>query len=352
MKGRMRSSRAPRLLSLLLGALCIAAASASADTVDLMDLTRRTGSTLEWDPWSQMGLLRSRSATVAFRVGLPFAVIDYEQRLDIGPVTRQGASVRFTDDGAERIAALLDPPRPQGLEQRVTAIMIDPGHGGKDPGTVHEHRIDGRSVIVLEKDIVLDVSRRLFALLARRYPDKRVVLTRDDDTFVVLEERPEMANAALPDDPDVMLFISVHANAAPRPQASGFELWVLPKEQERNLLSSHTAAQGDRDTRPILNAMLEEAISRESVVLASQILDGLDARVGDRSKNRGVREESWAVVRHARMPAVLVELGFVTNATEARLLTQSAYLSQLARGIYDGISGFIAWYESSPGLAQ
>ena len=324
-------------------------------TVDLMDLRRQTGATLEWDPWSQMGLLSNRGITVAFRVGLPWAVVDYDQRLDIGPVTRASASVRFTDDGAERIAALLDPPRPEGV-QRVAAIMIDPGHGGKHPGAVREHQFDGRRVVMLEKDIVLDIGKRLYAMLTQEFPDKRVLMTRDEDVFVKLEDRPAMANEALdilPDDTDIMLFVSIHANtAAFRTQPSGFEVWVLPKPHKRDVLAAETASSDDGDTQPILNAMLDEQIGRETVVLANEILDGLDARVGDRSRNRGLREELWAVVRHARMPAVLVEVGFISNPTEARRLTQPAYLNDLTRGIYNGIRGFITWFESSPALAQ
>ncbi len=319
------------------------------DTVDLMDLRQRTESILEWDSWSQMGLLSRRGHTVAFRVGLPFVVVDYDQRMEIGPVIRQGGSIRFTEYGADRIIELLSPARAAGAVQRVAAIMIDPGHGGKDPGTIHRHRLNGQMVQVVEKEIVLDVSMRVYALLQERFPEIQVLFTRDDDTFVVLEDRPRMANAALPVEPDVMLLISIHANAAPRRQPYGFEVWVLPKEHKRDLLSSRTGEHGDNDTRPILNAMLDEQISRESVVLASRILDGLEGRVGAQTKNRGLFEESWAVVRHARMPAVLVELGFVTNPTEAQLLTQPGYLSLLAHGIYDGVNGFIEWFESSRG---
>ena len=317
-----------------------------------MDLRSQTGATLEWDPWSQKGLLLNRGTTVAFRVGLPWAVVDYEDRLDIGPVTRQGASIRFTDDGAERIAALLDPPRPEGLGPRVAAIMIDPGHGGKDPGTNHEHRFEGRRVRVLEKDIVLDIGKRLHAMLAEEYRDKRVLITRTEDIFIVLEERPGMANDFLPVEPDINVFVSIHANAGFTPTASGFEVWVLPKQHKRDVLSNDSVPNGNSDAQPIFNAMLDEQISRESVVLANEILDGLEAHVGDRSRNRGMWERDFAVVRHARMPAVLVEVGFVTNPTEARRMLQPEYLHDLARGIYDGVSGFIEWFESSPGLAQ
>ncbi len=335
---------------MLLAAGIACGAAVAWGQTDLMDLRRDTGATLEWDPWSQKGLLLRRGTTVAFRVGLPWAVIDYDQRLDIGPVTRQGASIRFTAAGAERIAATLNPPRPEG-SLRVAAIMLDPGHGGKDPGAVGRHRFGGRRVVVREKDIVLDVGRRLYAMLTKGFPDKRVLITRDEDFFVVLEERSVLANVELPDEPDVMLFISIHANAAFRAQASGFEVWVLPESHERNLLPADKVPSGDRDTQPIFNAMLEEQISRESVVLANEILGGLDVRIGTRSKNRGIRDESFAVLRHSRMPAVLVELGFVSNPTEARLMTQADYLNDLTQGIYDGVTGFIEWFESSPDAA-
>ncbi len=318
-----------------------------------MELRSRTGSTLEWDPWSQQGLLVNRGITVAFRVGLPWAVVDYEDRLDIGPVTRDGASIRFTDEGAELIAALLDPPRPAGLGPRVAAIMIDPGHGGKDPGANRTHQFGGRSFLVLEKDIALSIGQLLKGMLTEAFPDRRILMTRDEDVFITLEERPAMANAALPAFPDIMLFVSVHANSvAFRTEPTGFEVWVLPKEHERTVLSADTTPSRDSAAQPILNAMLDEQISRESVALAHEILDGLEARVGDQSPNRGLREEKWAVVRRARMPAVLVEVGYLSNPAEARRMLQPAYLNDLARGIYDGIRGFIEWFEESPELTQ
>ena len=351
MKRAMLRLRVPCVLALAAVLLGVAA-GAWCDT-DLMDLRRRTGSTLEWDPWSQQGLLVNRGTTVAFRVGLPWAVVDYEDRLDIGPVTRDGASIRFTEEGAELIAALLDPPRPEGMGPRVAAIMVDPGHGGKDPGAVRTHRFDGRSVLVMEKDIALNIGRLLYGMLTEAYPDRRILMTRDEDVFITLEERPAMANAALPDNPDIMLFVSVQANAvAFRTEPTGFEVWVLPKEHERTVLPVDRTPSRDRATQPILNAMLDEQISRESVVLANEILDGLDVHVGDRSPNRGLREESWAVVRNARMPAVLVEVGFLSNPTEARRMMQPAYLNDLARGIYDGIRGFIQWFEAAPDLTE
>ena len=354
MKRGMLCSRVACVLAL--AAVLLAAASGAWSDTDLMDLRSRTGSTLEWDPWSQRGLLVNRGTTVAFRVGLPWAVVDYEDRLDIGPVTRNGASIRFTDEGAELIAALLDPPPPERLGPQVAAIVIDPGHGGKDPGAVREHRFDGRRVVIHEKDIALAVGLRLSAMLAQELPYTRILMTRDEDVFVELEDRPAMANEALdalPEDGDIVLFVSVHANTvAFRTEPTGFEVWVLPKEHERTVLPSGSTPSGDSAAQPIFNAMLDEQINRESVVLANEILDGLEAHVGDRSPNRGLREEKWAVVRRARMPAVLVEVGYMSNPVEARRMLQPDYLNDLARGIYDGIRGFIEWFEAAPDLTE
>jgi N-acetylmuramoyl-L-alanine amidase len=91
--------------------------------------------------------------------------------------------------------------------------------------------------------------------------------------------------------------------------------------------------------------MLEEEISVESVVLAREILRGIDAKVGTVSPNRGLKEEAWAVVRNSRMPAVLVETGYVTNSGEAAHLADPAYLQDLAEGLYNGIMAFVARFE-------
>ena len=176
------------------------------------------------------------------------------------------------------------------------------------------------------------------------------------DVYAVASGRFVGANEALdtlPEDEDIILFVSVHANTvAFRTEPVGFEVWVLPKEHERTVLPSGSTPSGDSAAQPIFNAMLDEQINRESVVLANEILDGLEAHVGDRSPNRGLREEKWAVVRRARMPAVLVEVGYMSNPVEARRMLQPAYLNDLARGIYDGIRGFIEWFEATPEPAQ
>ncbi|UZW05560.1 N-acetylmuramoyl-L-alanine amidase, partial [Treponema pallidum] len=100
----------------------------------------------------------------------------------------------------------------------------------------------------------------------------------------------------------------------------------------------------------ILNSMLEEEFTMESIMIARSIADGMQASVGAQSKNRGVKEEAWFVVRNAKMPSVLVELGFVSNPVEARLLNDADYLKRCAQGIYNGLVSFITYFEGSGGF--
>jgi N-acetylmuramoyl-L-alanine amidase len=142
------------------------------------------------------------------------------------------------------------------------------------------------------------------------------------------------------------LFISIHANSSlsKTGKASGYEVWMLPTTYSRKLLDAKTTGT-DPEILPIVNSMFEEEISVESAVLAQQILAGLDASIGTLSVDRGIRQNDWYVVRNARMPAVLTEVGFVSNQEEAARLADDAYLNRVAQGLYSGISAFIARFE-------
>ena len=229
------------------------------------------------------------------------------------------------------------------------AILIDPGHGGKDPGAIGRHQLGSHTV--QEKDVVLQAGKILHQLLQARYPDKQVVLTRDDDRYLSLEQRTGIANSLTTETEDAVIFISVHANASLNKNARGYEVWYLPPEIRRELISPDSLEHDSRELAPILNTMREEEYTRESVFLAQSIVDHFEQRVGDRSVNRGIREESWFVVRNAKMPAVLVELGFLTNEEEARLLGETGYLRTLAEAIYSAVASFVTRFEGGDGLA-
>ena len=314
--------------------------------VDLLDLAEEVGAVLEWNPMRQMGVLASDHHHVALRVGTPWVLVDRAKPLFVGEIVRSSGAVLLTAPGADQLRRLLSRADSAPLH-RIGAILIDPGHGGKDPGGGATHQIGGRTVALREKDIVLETSRTLHRLLSARYPDKRVVLSRSDDYYLTLEQRTDLANGLLRETNEAVIFISVHANASLSKVARGFEVWYLPEDYRRDVILPGSSAARSPKLAPILNTVQEEEFTRDSQLLAQTIVDHFQHRVGDRSINRGVREESWFVVRNAKMPAVLIELGFATNKREAALLADSGYLQTLAEAIYSAVTAFVTMFEES-----
>jgi N-acetylmuramoyl-L-alanine amidase len=227
---------------------------------------------------------------------------------------------------------------------RVSTIIIDPGHGGKDPGAVSTQTINGKSVQVAEKDIVLKSGLVLRDLLNQTYPDKKIIMTRDTDVYPTLDQRAEMANAVPVKDNEAVIFISIHANSSRNAGARGYEVWHITSNYRRSLLDS-SKHNYSPDIIKILNAMMEEEFASESIILANSILDGLGKELGKSMPSRGRKAEDWFVVRNSRMPAVLVELGFVSNKNDAVLMTSDEGLQKLTTSLYNGIKNFIGIFE-------
>jgi N-acetylmuramoyl-L-alanine amidase len=227
---------------------------------------------------------------------------------------------------------------------RIAAIIIDPGHGGRDSGAVGNVTINGRRTQVYEKEIVLKVGLALRDLLSRAYPDKRILMTRDSDIFRTLDYRADMANAVTVRDNEGVIFISIHANASVNSSARGYEVWHITSGHRRNLI---TNAQHNysSDITAILNAMLEEEYTTDSINLANSILQGLGQTFGSSMPSRGRKANDWFVVRNSRMPAVLVELGFVSNQQDAAIMTSEQGLQDFTRSLYNGITNFIGIFE-------
>jgi N-acetylmuramoyl-L-alanine amidase len=232
---------------------------------------------------------------------------------------------------------------------RIAAIIIDPGHGGRDPGTSWDYTINGRPFRSVEKDIVLKVSLMLHASLSAAYPDKQVLLTREGDTNPSKQARVDVANSVPLADNEASIYISVHANSSFNRNARGFEVWYLSPSYRRELLD-HSRYSVSSEVLPILNSMLEEELTTESTLLANNILNRLEENVGNQSPSRGLKAEEWFVVRNARMPSVLVELGFVSNQAEALLMSDEAYLKKLSDALYKGIKDFVTFFERSGGF--
>ncbi len=229
-------------------------------------------------------------------------------------------------------------PRP---ERRIQRLVLDPGHGGKDPGAV------GR-VGTLEKTIVLDVTLRLKKKLEAQ--GFEVLLTRSKDEYVSLSDRSEFANSSRAD-----VFVSIHANAAPNRQACGFETYFLSEAKtdwERAVAARENAAlefertdstgMGD-ELELILADLAQNEFLTESSELAALIQEKTVPHA--RIKNRGVRQANFFVLRNNYMPAVLVECGFLSNRSEEKLLRNPNHRERLAEGICRGIVEFVRAYE-------
>jgi N-acetylmuramoyl-L-alanine amidase len=323
---------------------------AAAETV-LAEVAGKVDARIEWDPRRQCGIITKGLKRISFRPGSSWLLLDYAKQSE-GRIYFDESGTLLASREAERaIEEFFARPSTDG-SPRVAAILIDPGHGGRDAGAIGTHTIEGKQLVLNEKDIVLDVSLEVYQSLKGKYPDKKILLTRSGDTYPTLEERVAMANAIELGKEDAIIYVSIHANASLNNKATGFEVWYLPPDYRRTLIDQDSIDVPSEEVLPILNTMLEEEYTTESILLAQRVIDSLDREVGDKSPNRGLKEEIWFVVRKAKMPSILIELGFVTNRDEALLLADPAYLQKLSKAIYNGVSGFIEDFERTKGFTE
>ena len=321
--------------------------SQSSKQISLTEYTAQEEAELYWDSLTGGGMFMKDGHTISFRVDDPVIMLDYNKLAVVEAPSQRGGNVYVGEDFKNCIENLLKTEAPEPYF-RIGAVLIDPGHGGKDPGALDSITVDGKKVQVQEKDIVLNVGKKIYNLLKKKYPEKNIIMTRDTDKFLSLEERVAIANNVKLGEREAILYVSVHVNAAFDKNAGGFEVWYLSPGYRRSVISESEA--DDAEILPILNSMMEEEYTTESILMAKYILDGLDNKMGDVMTNRGIKEEEWFVVRNAKMPSVLIELGFLTNPKEAAILIDESYLKKIADGIYNGIVSFIVHFEHSRGF--
>jgi N-acetylmuramoyl-L-alanine amidase len=215
-----------------------------------------------------------------------------------------------------------------------TRIVIDPGHGGHDPGA----RVNGIS----EASLVLDVAMRLEELL-KNQPGVEVVLTRRSDTYIALEERTAIANRS-----DADLFLSIHANASTAATARGIETYFLnfatnPEAEAIAARENAGSAKTMRHLPDIVQAIAMNNKIDESRDLATIIQSTLydQLRKSNRNlKNLGVKQAPFVVLVGATMPSALAEVSFMTNRNEAALLKTDKYRQQIAEALHRGITRY------------
>ena len=329
---------------------------AHAETTLGLDEALKTlnGAEFRWDPFFLTGVIRAGSHEVAFSSGQPgedgLVLMDHREVLPLPLPFLENGQLLFPETFVTQVKSTFSRYAEEDRSRfRIAAIIVDPGHGGKDPGASWDYNIRGKVLKSVEKNITLKVSRMLHESLRDAFPDKRVLLTRTGDTNPTKAERVELANSIPLIGNEAAIYISVHANSSFNRTARGYEVWYLSPSYRREVIDASKYADS-REVLPILNSMMEEELTTESILLANSILRRMNEAVGNKLPSRGLKAEEWFVVRNARMPSVLVELGFVSNQTDALLMDDEAYLKNLSDALYKGIGDFIAIFEQSGGF--
>ena len=249
-----------------------------------------------------------------------------------------------------------------GEDLRLRTVVIDAGHGGKDPGCISK---DNKT---FEKNIALDVALKLSDLITKEYPDVKVILTRSTDKFVELRERAAIANRA-----GANIFISLHVNAAKNTSANGYSVHILGQSSDKDkdlfaynmdvvkrensviLLEDDykTNYQGFDPSDPesyIFMQLMQNAYLEQSVLMASIISEKLKG--GPIKTDRGISQNPFYVLWKTAMPAVLVEMGFMSNTTDLAALRRGDMRLDLADRLFKAFKDYKELYDSSLNIGK
>ncbi len=288
----------------------------------------------EFDGVTQVVLLEYKGAMAKALVGSPVVLVGREKIILSAPLRRRQSIIYVPEDFEPRVLAPFGAlPGRRGLiadmsVSRIRTIVVDPGHGGKDPGAAG-------TTGTKEKNVVLDIAKRLRVLLEEA--GFKVIMTRTRDEFVSLAERTVIASR-----PDVDLFVSIHANSNPSARTRGVEVYYVKtadqqdlNEDQRRMNEKAFAKNLNMEYSPLLTGivaqMMYEHKTCESRKLAEEMARGVSRDVS--APNRGARACRFFVVRNTIIPAVLVETGFLTNAQEEQKLNSGGYRQRMAEAI-------------------
>ncbi|MCF0242204.1 MAG: N-acetylmuramoyl-L-alanine amidase [Treponema sp.] len=318
--------------------------------ISLIEKSKELGMSVYYDSLSESGMLEKNGHFVSFKIDNPIILFDGSLFYVTDAPLIEKNQITVSQDFLNSAENFFD-KEDLSIPFKVGAIVIDPGHGGKDPGASKSFNESGKKFTCVEKDINLKVGLLLYERLKTSYPDKKVIMTRNTDKFLSLEQRTDIANSVVVGKGEATLFISIHQNSSLNKNASGYEVWYLTPDYRRTVIDKSETVE-DASLFPILNSMMEEEYTTESIMIAKFIMDGLQTQIGKESVARGMKAEEWFVVKNSNMPSVLIELGFVSNFKEASLLSNEEYLKKASLGIYNGVSAFITHFERSKGFTS
>ncbi|MFA4990185.1 MAG: N-acetylmuramoyl-L-alanine amidase [Candidatus Omnitrophota bacterium] len=298
----------------------------------------------QYDTFTRVVILDKGEHRVSFKAGDNLVLVDQRAVLLGYPVDIHDGTVVVPVKFKEEIIDVLF--KEAGVPSRrlavfpistvIKKVVLDPGHGGKDPGAI------GRTGL-REKEVNLDIAKRLALLL--RAQGVEVVMTRNSDRYIPLADRVRISNNSGAD-----FFVSIHANANRVKSLNGFEVYCVAisrNDAKRAVFSARNAhlnldnavfASNSLELKAILWDMLYAYERAEAIQLAHSICRSVDHNLDIRMI--GVKDARYEVLRGARIPAILVETGFLSNYNEERRLKNSYYRQQMAESIMDGIRDY------------
>ena len=310
----------------------------------------------KWDSYIKTATIRNKSDQLVLRTGSSNILLNGSEKKLERPVISFGGAVFVPVSFAKNILGPIIGRTPverievQEAPKRVSIkkIILDPGHGGKDAGAT------GRRLHLKEAEMTLDLARKIKSILEGE--GITVVMTRDRDIFIPLPQRAEIANKNNAD-----LFVSVHINASRSRSLRGFECYFLSNATDDNVralqayesgyfkIGDGASAERSKRLDKTLWDMKFTEDRRESAELSSYICDSVEKNFT--MGNRGVRSARFYVLKYSRIPAVLVEAGYISNRYEEMKLKDPKFLDKVADAVTEGILRYKREYERTEGFS-
>lgn len=285
------------------------------DHIRLADWGRQNDLDFRWLVRGETAALTNRTTRLTVKADSNKAMLNGVNVLLNWPVAPKDGFLYLTFQDLQKvISPIIHPPR-NSAGEKVGTICIDPGHGGKDPGNLEGREQEKKYTLLLGQELSVQLKKAGF----------KVVMTRTGDTYPELPARPDRANRARAD-----LFISLHFNSASATEVHGAEVYCMTPRG-----AASTMARGE-GMSPY--SFPGNASDDKNMLLAFQIQKALTREL--RTEDRGVRRGRLAVLRDARMPAVLIEGGFMSNPSEGRKIYDASYRRQMAQAIVDGVVAY------------
>jgi N-acetylmuramoyl-L-alanine amidase len=285
------------------------------DYIRLTEWARQSGLDFRW-------LVRGETATVTNRTMRLSVKADSNKATLNGvnvslnwPVALKDGVLYLTSQDLQKVIYPVISPTRNSAGEKIRTICIDPGHGGKDPGNLEGREQEKKYTLMLGQELSAQLKKTGF----------KVVMTRTGDTYPELPARPDRANRAGAD-----LFVSLHFNSSTSRDVRGAEVYCMTPRG-----AASTMARGEGT---LSHSFAGNANDDKNMLLAFQIQKALTREL--RVDDRGVQHARWAVLRDARMPAVLIEGGFMSNPSEGRKIYDATYRRQMAQAIVDGIVAY------------